>query len=62
MIKGYKDLSYKGRLKRCGLTTLEKMRSSGDLIEAYKIITGKESIQWDIFFELAPSKLTRGHR
>ena len=33
------------------------------LIEAYKIITGKESIQWDRFFELhvAPSKLTRGH-
>src|SRR6218665_3042932 len=26
------------------------------------IITGKESIQWERFFELAPSKGTRGHR
>ena len=30
--------------KRCQTgQTLEKMRSRGDLIEAYKIITGKES-------------------
>src|SRR6218665_2543546 len=28
----------------------------------YKIIAGKESIQWERFFELAPSKRTRGHR
>src|SRR6218665_2667058 len=50
MIQGYKDLSYEERLIRCGLTTLEKRRSRGDLIEAYKIITGKESIQWERFF------------
>src|SRR6218665_2258864 len=62
MIQGYKDLSYEERLIRCGLTTLEKRRSRGDLIEAYKIITGKESIQWERFFELAPSKGTLGHR
>src|SRR6218665_3950555 len=61
MIRGYKDLSYEERLIRCGLTTLEKRRSSGDLIEAYTIITGKESIQWERFFELAPSKGTREH-
>src|SRR6218665_773802 len=58
MIQGYKYLSYEERLTRCG--TLEKRRSRGDLIEAYKIITGKESMQWERFFELAPSKLTRG--
>src|SRR6218665_2406714 len=60
MIQGYKDLSYEERLIRCGLTTLEERRSRGDLIEAY--ITGKESIQWERFFELAPNKGTRGHR
>ena len=32
---------------RYGLTTLEKRRSRGDLIEAYKNIIGKESIQWE---------------
>ena|SRR6218665_470892 len=44
MIQGYKYLSYEERLIRCWLTTLEKRRSRGDLIEAYKIITGTESI------------------
>jgi len=45
-----------------GLTTLEKRRNRGDLIEACKIITGKESIQWERFVELAPSMKTREHR
>ena len=45
-----------------GLTTLERRRSRGDLIEAYKIITGKEAVQKEKFFELAPNKATRGHR
>ena len=49
MIWGYKDLSYEERLKRWGLTTLEKRRNRGDLIEAYKIITGKEALQWERF-------------
>src|SRR6218665_2176602 len=55
LIQGYKYLSDEERLIRCGLTTLEKRRSRGDLIEAYKIITGKKLIQWERFFELAPS-------
>ena len=60
LIQGYTDLSYEERLIRCGLTTLEKRTSRGDLIKAYKIITGKESIQGERFFQLAPSKVTRG--
>ena len=40
---------------------MEKRRSSADLIEAYKIITGKEAIQWERFLELAASKVTRTH-
>jgi len=39
---GYKDLSFEESLKGCGLTTLEKRRSRGDLIEAYMIITGND--------------------
>src|SRR6218665_2928471 len=60
MIQGYKYLSYEEKLIRCGLTTLEKRRIRGDLIEAYKIITGKKSVQWEKFFELAPSKVYLG--
>ena len=33
----------------------------GDIIEAYKIITGKEALQWKRFFELAPDNATWGH-
>ena len=62
MIQGYKDLSCEDRLKWCELATLEKRRSRGDLIETYKGITGKESIGWERFFELAPIKVTRGRR
>ena len=32
------------------------------MIKACKIITGKEVMQWDRFFELAPSKVTQGLR
>src|SRR6218665_3620346 len=60
MIQGYKYLSYEERFIMCGLITLEKRRSRGNLIEAYKIIIGKEAIQWERFFELAPSKVTWG--
>jgi len=35
------------------------LRSTG-LKDYYGI--GKEAIQWERFFELAPSKVTRGHR
>ena len=50
-------------MKRCELTTLEKKRGKGELIEAYKIITGNESIQKkEGLFELAPSKGNSGHR
>ena len=41
---------------------MERRRSRGDLIEAYKIITGKETVQKEKFFELAPNKATQGHR
>ena len=38
MIQGYRDLSYEERLIRCGLTTLEKRRSGGDLIHLHRRI------------------------
>jgi len=37
---------------------IRKKRDRGDLIEAYKIITRKETLQWERMFELAPNKAT----
>jgi len=43
------------------MVTIEREKQRR-LNRAFKIITGKESILWDMFFELGPSKVTRGHR
>jgi hypothetical protein len=53
---------YIERLRLIGLTTLEKRRTWGDLIETFKIMTGREGIYRDKFFHLACSGCnTRGH-
>ena len=51
-----KHLPYEERLKRLGLTTLEERRIRGDMIETYKIITGKEKVNREKFFEIIPRR------
>ena len=51
LIPDLKDLEYEGRCERLGLTTLEKRRRRGDLIETYKILNGFEDIDYKLFFE-----------
>jgi hypothetical protein len=63
LVKGLKKFSYENRLARLGLTSLADRRLRGDLIEAYKIITGKERVQMEDFFELSHTGYNlRGHR
>ena len=53
---------YENRLRKLGLTTLKVRRERGDMIETYKIMTGKENIDRNQFFHLADSKYNlRGH-
>ena len=54
LVPELRDLQYEERLKRLGLTTLEDRRVRGDMIETYKIITGKEDIDPSKFFTMAP--------
>src|SRR6218665_648826 len=61
MIRGLGKLTYEESLMRCGLTHLEKRRTRGDLIDAYKIMTGKEAILAHKFFEVSMENRTRGH-
>ena len=49
-----RNMTYNKRLERLGLTSLEDRRVRGDMIETYKIMTGKEDISRDTFFKLAP--------
>lgn len=62
LVRGFSKLSYQQRLVKLGLTTLEKRRERGDLIEAYKILTGKENIDSRQFFHPASKDhVLRGH-
>ena len=61
MIRGLGRFTYEERLMRCGLTNLEQRRTRRDLIEAYKIMTGKEAISPHRFFEVSMESRTRRH-
>ena len=54
LVPELRNLQYEERLQRLGLTTLEDRRIRGDMIETYKIITGKEDINSEKFFTMAP--------
>jgi len=61
-VKGLKGKKYPERLQILGLTTLKRRRIRGDLIETFKILSGKENVDSKTFFNLADSsRHTRGH-
>ena len=62
LIPGLRDLSYEGRLKECRLTTLETRRlRGGGQIEDFKMLSGHENIDPNIFVKIKTCKITRGH-
>ena len=57
-----KKWSYEKRLQYLGLTSLCQRRKRGDMIEVYKLLTGKERIDSEQFFQLASTEHgLRGH-
>ena len=66
LVSSMRNLSYEERLRRLGLTTLVERRYRGDMIETYKILTGKERIDPERYFRVANERgdpeLTRGYR
>ena len=63
LLVGLKRLEYADRLKQLGLTTLEKRRIRGDLIETFKIVTGREKRKMEDFFQCNKSNCNlRGHQ
>ena len=60
LVKGLKHMPYPDRLKRLKMPTMKQRMQRGDLIEVYKIMTGKLCTKRDKFF--TPSSNTmRGH-
>ena len=62
MVREFNQLSYEERLKELDLPTLKDRRTRGDMILTYRLIHGKEGINYRKFFTLAErSHNTRGH-
>jgi len=62
MVHGLRYLSYEQRLRHLELTTLKERRNREDLIETFKIMTGKERIVRSQFFQLSICEYQlRGH-
>jgi ribonuclease P/MRP protein subunit RPP40 len=49
--------SYDERLAILGMRTLEDRRLRGDLIETYKILTGKSDVKYQTWFQLAKNEV-----
>ena len=63
LVEGMKKLSYPERLRRLKMTTLEQRRLRGDMIETYKIVTGREKVRITDFFSLSNTGYClRGHK
>lgn len=53
IVPALRNLPYEERLRRLNLTTLEEERVRGDMIETFKLFTGKEDINPEKFFTKA---------
>jgi len=61
-IPGLKGFSYIQRLQKCALTTLKFRRIRGDMIEVFKILTGKYDFTASPKFLVCDSSRTRGNQ
>ena len=52
MVTNLKGKNYSQRLEELGMTTLEERRERGDLIQAYKVLTGKERVSAQTWFQM----------
>ena len=60
MMLGYKHYCYEDRLALCQLSTLKGRRLRRDLIQAFKLLTGLDQINYN-FFVLDVNTSRRGH-
>ena len=62
LVRGIRNRPYEERLKILDLHRLEKRRIRGDLIETHKILSGREGLDKDKFFNTDVDKRTRGEK
>ena len=59
MVTNLKGRTYSQRLKELGMITLEERRERGDLIQAYKVLTGKEMVSHQTWFQMNTEEVDR---
>ena len=57
-----KNLSYEDRLRKLKMPRIEERLRRDDLIETYKILTGKVNVRHEQFFDVEHKDRTRGHQ
>jgi ribonuclease P/MRP protein subunit RPP40 len=55
MISGLKATSYEEKLKELGISTLEERRRYLDMLQTYKVLTGKVNVDRATWFDMASS-------
>ena len=60
-LKQWRHLTYEERIKELKLPKLEDRRIRGDMIETFKIITGKEDIRSEKIFKMAKVRGARNN-
>ena len=61
LVRGLKNVPYQERLQHLGLSTAKQRMTREDLIEAYKILTGKLRVDPGSFFERNTGERSPGH-
>jgi len=62
LVPRLRKYTYPVRLQKLGITSLKDRRERGDIIEVYKLLTGREQIDSKQFFQLAQNHHgLRGH-
>jgi hypothetical protein len=51
MISGLEGKTYEARLKEVGLLSLEERRRQVDMVQTYKIVTGKDMVKSETWFQ-----------
>ena len=62
MISGLLGKTYEEKCQEIGLDTLETRRTRQDLLQAYKIFSGKDRIKYDLLFTTTGANSTRQTR
>jgi hypothetical protein len=59
MVSGLQGTSYEERLEELGMTTLEERRHRADMFQVFKILTAKDNVNKDSWFQMAASGAVR---